>query len=63
MAITNLQVGQEVALDGDNSGWLLVDQLDGGMVRLLRTLEDSTVRSAGFWVNADLVREARWPQT
>ena len=56
-----LVVGQMVSLGGYPSDWLLIDQVIGKRLRLRRSFGKPAVYSPGFWVDAALVRELRWP--
>lgn len=56
-----IAIGQEVNLGAENPDWLLVDQAEGKSFHLLRTFGAPAVHSAGFWIDAVLIRAARWP--
>ena len=50
-----------VSLGGYPSDWLFVDRIQGGRLCLLRLFGEPARFSAGFWIDAALVHEVRWP--
>jgi hypothetical protein len=61
MVAEQLVAGQMVSLGGYPSDWLVVDRVQGKRLRLRRFFGNPVVYSAGFWIDAEQVREVRWP--
>ncbi|GAC1655081.1 MAG: hypothetical protein NVS9B1_07460 [Candidatus Dormibacteraceae bacterium] len=54
--------GQVVTLGGYPDQWVLVDDQDAERIHVRRLVESEGTYSAGFWTEASLVRDARWPR-
>jgi hypothetical protein len=62
LVVEQVTVGQMVSLGGYPSDWLLVDRVHGSRLCLRRAFGEPARFSAGFWVDARLVHEVRWPK-
>ena len=56
-----LVAGQEVSLGGYPNDWLQVVRVDGTRLQVRRRFGDPVGASSGFWIDVQLVRQARWP--